>query len=47
MITKSKFFASAIAVSIFVMHIVYCEQFLNPPCIARAAAAIISPLIKM
>ena len=45
--TKSKFFASAIAVSIFVIHVVYCAQFLNPTCIAGAATAIISPLTKM
>ena len=45
--TKSKFFASAIAVSIFVIDIVYCAQFLNPTCIAGAATAIISLLNKI
>ena len=45
--TKSKFFASAIANSIFVIHVVNCAQFLNPTCIAGAATTVISPFTKM
>ena len=44
---KSKFSASSIASSIYVIHLVNGAQFLNSTCAAGAAVTVISPFTKM